>query len=107
MRETDSVLRAPAEQVCAAELAKLAAADSGPRPPGWRLSPRAVRSFVVGDAKLGIRRKFYGDDPLIDRCIVTLMSNRVLLIVGEPGTAKSMLSELFTAAISGDSTCTV
>ena len=35
------------------------------------------------------------------------MSNRGLLLVGEPGTAKSMLSELLAAAVSGDSTCTV
>lgn len=101
------VLRAPAEQVHAAELAALAAADGGPRPPGWRLSPRAVRAFVIGDEKLGVRRKFYGDDALVDRCVVTLMSNRGLLLVGEPGTAKSMLSELLAAAISGRSGCTV
>ena len=67
---------------------------------------RRARSarFVLGDEKAGIRRKFYGDDALIDRCIVTLMSNRGLLLVGEPGTAKSMLSELLAAAIGGDST---
>ena len=102
-----TVLRAPAEQVYAGELAALAAGDSHSRPEGWRLSPRAVRTFVLGDEKAGIRRKYYGDDALIDRCIVTLMSNRGLLLVGEPGTAKSMLSELLAAAIGGDSTCTV
>lgn len=101
------MLRAPAEQVHADELARLADKDSGVRPVGWRLSPRAVRSFIVGDDKLGIRRKFYGDDALIDRCIVTLMSDRGLLLVGEPGTAKSMLSELLSAAISGNSVCVV
>lgn len=101
------VLRAPAEVVHAEELARLAVSDSGPRPPGWRLSPRAVRAFVVGDERLGVRRKFYGDDPLVDRCVVTLMSQRGLLLVGEPGTAKSMLSELLAAAVSGRSTCTV
>ncbi|HEX4688963.1 MAG TPA: AAA family ATPase [Nocardioides sp.] len=101
------VLRAPAETTYAEELATLAAADQGPRPTGWRLTPRAVRAFVVGDQQLGVSRKFYGDDPLVDRCVVTLMSNRGLLLVGEPGTAKSMLSELFAAAISGDSTCTI
>ena len=100
-------VRAPAEARHAAELASLAAADRGARPPGWRLSPRSVRSFIIGDRKLGIDRKFYGDDALVDRCLVTLMSNRGLLLVGEPGTAKSMLSELFAAAISGDSTRTV
>ncbi|HEX7816612.1 AAA family ATPase [Dyella sp.] len=101
------ILRAPAEQVHAAELARLAEGDNGPRPEGWRLSPRAVRSFILGDDKRDVRRKFYGDDALIDRCIVTLMSNRGLLLVGEPGTAKSMLSELLSAAISGHSTCTI
>lgn len=100
-------LRAPAEATYATELAALAAADDGPRPEGWRLTPRAVRSFVVGDRDLGVTRKFYGDDALVDRCVVTLMSNRGLLLVGEPGTAKSMLSELFAAAVSGDSTCTI
>jgi len=102
-----SLLRAPAETTYAAELAVLADSDKLPRPPSWKLSPRAVRSFIVGDDKLRVRRKFYGDDPLIDRCIVTLMSNRGLLLVGEPGTAKSMLSELLAAAISGTSTLTI
>lgn len=101
------ILRAPAEVVYADELASLAAADKHPRPEGWRLSPRSVLTFVVGDEKAGISKKFYGDDALIERCIVTLMSNRGLLLVGEPGTAKSMLSELLSAAISGESTCTV
>lgn len=103
----NAVLRAPAERVHADELSRLADADRAARPPGWRLSPRAVRSFVLGDSKLGVKRKFYGDDALIDRCIVTLMSDRGLLLVGEPGTAKSMLSELLAAAISGQSTCVV
>ena len=88
---SDAILREPAERVHAEELARLAEQDDAPRPGGWRLSPRAVRSFVLGDARLGVSRKFYGDDALIDRCIVTLMSDRGLLLVGEPGTAKSML----------------
>lgn len=108
MNPADShVLRAPAEQIHAHELARLIETDKGPRPEGWSMSPRAVRSFVLGDDRLGIRRKFFGDDALIDRCIVTLMSSRGLLLVGEPGTAKSMLSELLAAAISGHSTCTI
>ena len=101
------ILRAPAEVVHADELARLAEADERARPAGWRLSPRAVRRFILGDERLGVKRKFYGDDALVDRCIVTLMSDRGLLLVGEPGTAKSMLSELLAAAISGRSTCVV
>src|SRR5919206_548737 len=96
-------LRATAEERYADELARLAAADDAPRPPGWCLSARAVRRFIFGDPKLGVTRKFYGDDPLVDRAIVSLMSNQGLMLVGEPGTAKSMLSELLAAAVSGDS----
>lgn len=102
-----AILRAPAEKVYSDELARLIEKDTGSRPAGWQLSPRAVRSFILGDDKLGIKRKFYGDDALIDRCIVTLMSDRGLLLVGEPGTAKSMLSELLSAAVSGQSVCTI
>ncbi len=100
---TDDVQRAPAEQRHADELARLAEADSAPRPPGWKLSARAVRSFVLGNEDLGVARKFYGDDPLVDRAIVSLMGAQGLMLVGEPGTAKSMLGELLAAAVSGDS----
>ena len=103
----NTVLRAPAEHVHAEELSRLRDKDVGSRPTGWSLSPRSVRAFILGDDRLGIRRKFYGDDALIDRCIVTLMSSRGLLLVGEPGTAKSMLSELLSTAVSGQSTCVI
>ncbi|GAB3169102.1 AAA family ATPase [Myceligenerans halotolerans] len=102
--------RPPAEVRYADELAALAAWDAergAELPPGWRLSPRAVRAFVVGDQQLGVSRKFYGDDPLVDRAVVALMGRQGLMLVGEPGTAKSMLSELLSAAVSGTSTLTV
>lgn len=101
-----SEVKLPAEQRYGDQLAALKKADSGARPDGWHLSPRSVRAFILGDDALGIDRKFYGDDALVERCLVTLMGNRGLLMVGEPGTAKSMLSELFAAAISGNSTLT-
>ena len=91
----------------AGELKALAEADRDPRPHGWRLSPRAVRSFVCGSEALGVERKFFGDDALVERAVITLAGNRGLLLVGEPGTAKSMLSELLAAAISGVSTNTI
>jgi MoxR-like ATPase len=103
-------IRPPAEVRYAAELAALDAWDQErghERPPGWRLSPRAVRAFVVGSEEIGVRRKFYGDDPLVDRAVVSLMGRQGLMLVGEPGTAKSMLSELLSAAVSGTSTLTV
>lgn len=114
------VLREPAEVRFDEELAALAANDAGDRPPGWRLSPRAVRTFVCGSEgeKLGhewqgakrkteIARKFHGDDVLVERAVIGLSGNRGVLLVGEPGTAKSMLSELLAAAISGTSLNTI
>jgi MoxR-like ATPase len=102
-----AVLRAPAEVQYAAELALLEQADKDPRPAGWRLSPTAARSFICGASKPSISRKFFGDDTLVERAIITLAGNRGLLLVGEPGTAKSMLSELLAAAISGSSVNTI
>jgi MoxR-like ATPase len=39
--------------------------------------------------------------------MVALATNRGLMLVGEPGTAKSLLSELLAAAVSGTSTLTI
>lgn len=107
---TTDELRPPAEHRYAEELARLAAADAqsgAALPPGWQLSPRSVRSFIIGDPALAVSRKFYGDDPLVDRAIVSLLGRQGLMLVGEPGTAKSMLSELLAAAISGTSNLTI
>jgi MoxR-like ATPase len=113
----------PAEYRYAEELSFLSAADDGARPPGWRLTPRAVVTFIAGSdgreltlakkarpdglsglpGRLEITRKFVGDRALVERCVVTLAGERGLLLVGEPGTAKSMLSELLSAAICGTS----
>lgn len=112
----------PAEQRHADELAFLAAHDDGARPPGWRLTPRAVVTFLCGSDgetlklakaqpgvpdKMTVVRKFVGERALVERCVVTLAGERGLLLVGEPGTAKSMLSELLAAAVCGTSRLTV
>lgn len=103
-----SMQRPAAELLHADELAMLAAASANdPRPPGWRLSPRAVLSFVLGDEQLGTTAKFVGRRAFLERCIVSLATNRGLMLIGEPGTAKSYLSELLAAAISHDSTLTI
>jgi MoxR-like ATPase len=113
---THAVQVQPPEEVHADELALLAASDAGPRPPGWKLTPRAVVTFIVGSGgevvrtaggSRAITEKFVGERALVERCVVTLAGERGLLLVGEPGTAKSMLSELLAAAISGDSSLTV
>jgi len=106
--------RLPAEMTLAEELTALKEADSGPKPEGWQLSPRAVRRFILGNqpdsqeqGQPTIKRKVFGNDAVVERSIVTLAGQRGLMLVGEPGTAKSMLSELLAAAIGGDSTLTV
>lgn len=103
MAADGAVLRQSPEQRHAGELDRLAASDRDPRPPGWQLSAKAVRRFIVGDEALAVTRKFYGDDTLVDRAIVALIGAQGLMLVGEPGTAKSMLSELLAAAISSSS----
>ena len=105
--DVGDVQRQPAETRFAAELQWLKEQDKDAKPRGWQLSPRSVRRFILGDERLNVSQKFYGDDPLVDRCIVSLMGQQGLMLVGEPGTAKSLLSELLAAAISGDSNLVV
>jgi MoxR-like ATPase len=101
-----TIQRLSAELLYADELALLAREDRDtPRPAGWKLTPRSVLRFVQGDEKGGpITPKFVGSRAMLERCIVALATSRGLMLIGEPGTAKSYLSELLTAAISGDST---
>ncbi|GLY77515.1 ATP-binding protein [Actinoallomurus iriomotensis] len=107
MTTEETFQRPPAEIRYADELARLGEDDRGGRPPGWALSLETARAFIVGDERRGIRRKFVGDPSLIDRALVSLATSRGLLLVGEPGTAKSLLSELIAAAVSGTSTLTI
>jgi MoxR-like ATPase len=112
------VLREPAEVRYADQLEALRQNDRETPPASWKLSPRAVLSYVTGGKPLKatldgkavevpITRKFFGDDGIVERAIVTLASERALLLVGEPGTGKSWLSEHLAAAISGLSTLTI
>lgn len=102
-------LRAHAEQQFADELAALARADDKPRPPNWKLSPWAVATYLLGGKADGvpISPKYIGQRRVIEIAIATLATDRALLLLGVPGTAKSWVSEHLTAAISGDSTLLV
>jgi MoxR-like ATPase len=111
-------LRYPAEVRYREELEALAENDKDERPENWRLSPRAALTYILGgvtiESRAGGRKKavpitakFYGDRSIVERSIVTLASERALLLLGDPGTGKSWLSEHLAAAISGLSTLTI
>ncbi|GAA3134216.1 AAA family ATPase [Planomonospora alba] len=100
------VLRAHAEDQYAEELALLAKDDDRPRPPGWKLSPWAVTTYVLGDGDR-ITPKYIGPRRIVEVAVATLATDRALLLLGVPGTAKTWLSEHLAAAVSGDSTLLV
>lgn len=103
---TINVQRLPAEQLFQKEIDALIAAEKNPVPTGWRMSPKSVLTYITG-GKAGrtvITPKYIGHRRLVEIAIATLVTDRALLLVGEPGTAKSWLSEHLAAAINGDST---
>ncbi len=102
----EQILRLPAEQLFQKEIDALIAAERDPIPTGWKMSPRSVRTYICGGkvGKTMITPKYIGHERLVEIAIATLVTDRALLLIGEPGTAKSWLSEHLTAAINGDST---
>lgn len=110
LKDAGAALRAHAEHQYAEELAELAKTDKRPRPPNWKLSPWAVRSYLMGgklDNGFELTPKYVGNARLIEIAVATLATDRALLLYGVPGTAKSWVSEHLSAAISGDSTLLV
>ena len=102
----EEALRLPAELLYSSELEALKEEDKKEeKPAGWQLSPKAVLKYVVGGKAAGITitPKYIGHNRLVEIAIATLLTDRSLLLIGEPGTAKSWLSENLTAAICGDS----
>jgi MoxR-like ATPase len=100
-----TALRAHAETQFAEELAALVRVDDRPKPPNWKLSPWAVATYLLGGDAGGVKisPKYIGQRRVIEIAIATLATDRALLLLGVPGTAKSWVSEHLTAAISGES----
>lgn len=104
------IQRRPAEQTYADDLAALKATDDKPKPTGWALSPQAVVTYLMGGRTADgteIAAKYVGDRRLIETAVATLATDRALLLLGVPGTAKSWVSEHLAAAISGSSTMVI
>ncbi|KQP00451.1 AAA family ATPase [Methylobacterium sp. Leaf91] len=99
-------LRRAAEDAFAEELESLRGVDDRPRPPNWLLSPQAVVTYLMG-GRLGsgfeVTPKYIGDRRLMEVAVATLATDRALLLLGTPGTAKSWVSEHLAAAICGTS----
>lgn len=99
-------LRLPAEDTYRGELDALIAHDTGVKPAGWVMSPQATVTYLMG-GKAGVTEitpKYMGNRRLIETAVATLATDRALLLLGVPGTAKSWVSEHIAAAVSGDST---
>lgn len=104
-QKNDEVMRLPAEKLYAHEIEALKKDEKDKIPTGWQMSPRSVLKFITG-GKAGdveITPKYLGNRRLVEIAIATLVTDRALLLIGEPGTAKSWLSENLAAAIHGDS----
>ena len=102
-----NVQRLPAEELYHRELDALISAEQDPIPTGWKMSPRSVLTYLTGNRKVKgveIGPKYMGNKRLVEIAIATLVTDRALLLIGEPGTAKSWLSEHLAAAVNGDST---
>lgn len=105
-----NLLRQHAEDAYAHELTALKEVDSYAKPPNWQLSPWAVLQYLMGttlDNGTEISAKYIGQSRLMEIAIATLATDRALLLLGVPGTAKTWVAEHLTAAISGDTSLLV
>ncbi|WMX12317.1 MULTISPECIES: AAA family ATPase [unclassified Aureispira] len=107
---SETLLKYHAEQEYAKELEALAKHDKFPKPANWKLSPWAVVTYIIGgeleDGTI-INPKYFGKRRVIEIAVATLVTDRALLLMGVPGTAKTWVAEHLSAAISGTSTLLV
>jgi len=102
----NTILRPHAEDAYKHELAALSKLDKKNKPANWNLSPKSVVTYIIGGTLADgteIETKYYGNKRLIEVAVATLLTDRALLLLGIPGTAKTWLSEHLAAAISGTS----
>jgi MoxR-like ATPase len=105
-----SILRQHAEQQFAEELDELAKNDNRQRPPNWNMSPWAVATYLLGgklENGFEVSPKYIGNRRTIEIAIATLTTDRALLLLGVPGTAKTWVAEHLAAATTGNSTLLV
>lgn len=72
--------------------------------------PWSVATYLLGgklDSGFMIAPKYIGNRRIIEIAVATLATDRALLLLGVPGTAKTWVSEHLAAAISGNSTLLV
>jgi MoxR-like ATPase len=106
----DVLLRRHAEQQFAEELDTLRKQDTRSRPPNWKLSPWSVATYLLGgklEDGFEVSPKYIGQRRLIEIAVATLATDRALLLLGVPGTAKTWVGEHLAAGIAGDSTLLV
>jgi MoxR-like ATPase len=107
---SETLLKYHAEQEYAKELEALAKNDKFQKPTNWNLSPWAVVTYIIGgeleDGTI-INPKYFGKKRIIEIAVATLVTDRALLLLGVPGTAKTWVAEHLSAAISGTSTLLV
>ncbi|MCQ2218905.1 MAG: AAA family ATPase [Paludibacteraceae bacterium] len=103
---SENILRKSAELLFQDEINTLIKNEKDPIPAGWKMSPKSVLTYIIGgkSGKTEITPKYIGNKRIVEIAIATLLTDRALLLIGEPGTAKSWLSEHLSAAINGDST---
>ena len=102
---TNEIIRPHVEELYADELKILIENDEKQKPTNWLMSPWSVVTYLLGGKVKGqtIEPKYFGNRRLIEVAVATLVTDRALLLLGVPGTAKTWVAEHLTAAISGNS----
>lgn len=102
---TNDIIRPHVEDLYADELKILIEHDEKQKPTNWLMSPWSVVTYLLGGKVNGhtIEPKYFGNRRLIEVAVATLVTDRALLLLGVPGTAKTWVAEHLAAAISGNS----